>query len=345
MPTDDFDVHNLKAGETWKGFLEVTCLPDGNAIRLPLLAMRGNWKGPDASQPVVAVLAGVHGDEFEGILAIREVFSRLDPDAMRGTFVGVPMTNPPAVAASTRKSPIDGLDLARTFPGDPEGTMSQRIAHCVTERIIAPASLLIDLHTAGAKYTMPLYCGYYGGDDAPQTQMSREAALAFAAAGADVLVEHTARPWLTGDKSRCGATVEVATKRGIPCLYSESTGGGWLRSDVVTFYVEGVLNVMRALSVLPEPAIRVKPKRHLAGPRYEVQAVESGLLVSDVSLLDYVQAGDRLGTVLDPVAQTVTEIRTGRAGWVTMMRANPIVYCGEMAYALVAEESSEKGSR
>ena len=93
-----------------------------------MLAAAGHGDGP-----TLAVLAGVHGDEYEGIRAIPRIFRALDQADLRGRLIAVPVCNVPAYRTATRSSPIDGLNLARVFPGDPRGTVTQRIAHVVTE--------------------------------------------------------------------------------------------------------------------------------------------------------------------------------------------------------------------
>src|SRR5690349_3765084 len=108
---------------------------DRNAI--PRGAKRSlTLRGPVEWQIVVArgkqdgkamlAFGGVHGDEYEGPLAVHQVFSRLDPREMHGSFVGVPICNPLAFAAKQRTSPQDGANLARCFPGKPRGTITQR---------------------------------------------------------------------------------------------------------------------------------------------------------------------------------------------------------------------------
>ena len=72
----------------------------------------------------IDAFGGVHGDEYEGVLAIPEVMRRLDPAAMRGAVIAVPVCNVPAFATATRSSPIDGLNMARVFPGDPGGALT-----------------------------------------------------------------------------------------------------------------------------------------------------------------------------------------------------------------------------
>src|SRR5262245_10996737 len=170
---EQFNLSRLRPGSRGSFGLPVMRLPDGNDLWLPVVAAAGSQDGP-----TLAVLAGVHGDEYEGIRAIPEVFRSVELAELRGRLVMVPVCNVPAFRTATRISPIDGLNLARVFPGDPHGTVTQRIAHVLTEHVIGPASLLVDLHSAGIAYTMPTLVGYpYA--DTPHARASRAAALAF----------------------------------------------------------------------------------------------------------------------------------------------------------------------
>lgn len=97
-------------------------LPVTADLSLPLLQAVGARPGP-----VFAVTAGVHGDEYEGVRAIFEVFESIDAADLAGTVLAVPVVNPPAHWAVTRTSPVDGANLARVFPGDTQGTLSDRL--------------------------------------------------------------------------------------------------------------------------------------------------------------------------------------------------------------------------
>jgi len=119
-----FDLALLRPGSRDSFALPVMRLPDGNDLWLPVLAAAGQADGP-----TLAVLAGVHGDEYEGIRAIPQIFRALDLVQLRGRLIMVPVCNIPAYRTATRSSPIDGLNLARVFPGDVRGTVTQRIAH------------------------------------------------------------------------------------------------------------------------------------------------------------------------------------------------------------------------
>ncbi len=88
------------------------------SVLLPGLIARGAQPGR-----LLVAIAGVHGDEYEGMDAIRRCFAELDPKEMTGAFVGIPVANPFAYEARVRATPssYDGLNLARVFPGDPAG--------------------------------------------------------------------------------------------------------------------------------------------------------------------------------------------------------------------------------
>lgn len=334
MAVSDFLMDAVRKGGKMTGFLKITKLPNGSTLRLPVLAAKGRNDGR-----VLTVLAGVHGNEFAGIQAIRDVFSKLDPESMQGAFIGAPILNPPAVQAVRRNSPIDGLNLARSFPGDAKGTVSQRIACLVAERIIASSDFVIDLHTAGVSNTMPFFCGYshdlYPHDSVIRAE-SREGALAFGAVGADVIVGHS---WKSGvTKVNRGTSLEEASNRGIPSIYTESSGAGCLNPDAVSFYARGVLNVMKHLSILPDKPDIAKPKLFLVGPGYQVLAPQSGFLLPKVDLLDKVRAGDVLGVLVGLFGETVAQLVSEYDGWITAKRCTPIVFSGVECFRMVLDE-------
>src|SRR4029077_18804374 len=92
-------------------------------IRIPVLLARGAATGK-----TLVATASVHGDEYEGVQAIFECFDELDPAQMSGDLLAVPVANPPAFFAGSRLSPLDQANLARCFPGAPDGGPTDAIA-------------------------------------------------------------------------------------------------------------------------------------------------------------------------------------------------------------------------
>jgi predicted deacylase len=322
-----FDLDRLRPGTHGTFGLPVMRLPDGNDLWLPVLATAGATDGP-----TLTVLAGVHGDEYEGIRAIPQVFRAIDTTELRGRLIMVPVCNVPAFRTATRSSPIDGLNLARVFPGDPQGTVTQRIAHVLTEQVIAPSQLLIDLHSAGVAYSMPTLVGYPFADT-PLAQAARAAAMAF---GCDVLWGHPPDPTATG------RSISAAEERGVPWIYTEAAGGGRALPEDVACYANGVLNVMRHMGMLPgEPDVQ-QPRYHLLGSGNTdtpIRVESSGYFVADVALLDAVTTGQAVGRVLDLAGETIEEINAHTDGRVAMLRGLPIIHAGEGAVLLTGELS------
>src|ERR1700735_1842891 len=113
-------------------------------IVLPLIWIR-NGPGPQA-----LLTAGVHGDEFEGQIALRNLARTLAPEEIRGGLLILPMANAPAVAVSSRVSPIDDLNLNRVFPGDPLGTPTQAIAAAIEDLLLPIFDYAFDIHSGGS---------------------------------------------------------------------------------------------------------------------------------------------------------------------------------------------------
>ncbi|MCD6034171.1 MAG: hypothetical protein K0S78_6357 [Thermomicrobiales bacterium] len=154
--------------------ITVATLPRGGKERLKLLVLsdlgeplvlRALVAVGQAPGPTLLAVAGVHGDEYEGMAAVREVFAALDPGTMSGSLLAIPVANPLAYAARTRSTPseVDGLNLARVFPGDAGGTVTQRLAHhllCLVERNVGAGDLFVDLHSGSADVAFAAMAGF-----------------------------------------------------------------------------------------------------------------------------------------------------------------------------------------
>ena len=323
MRLDEFRPEGVPSGAKETLYLDVAPLPKGDTLRLAVLVARGQAEGP-----TLLVLGGVHGDEYEGPHAVRTVFRALTTDQLRGTFIGVPVTNVPAFEAGTRSSPLDGLNLARVFPGSRTGTTTERIAHQVGNHLIGRCDLLIDLHSSGTHAAMPTLVGYYA-HDSEVGRRSRAAALRLWA------------PVVWGHPSVApGRTVSEATARGIPWLYTECPGGGWLHQDTAALYARGVTNVMRQLGMLPGEPEYEPPHYHLYGSG----RIEDALAVKKqwVSAAGGPatrpgQRGDLLGQVLGLAGEVREELRATTDGVLIFMRTTPSVSPGDLAFMVTGE--------
>ena len=312
----DLDISQLPRHSREAGWLEVAPRADGGMWRLPFLYVTGASAGP-----TLVVTAAVHGDEYEGVAAIPRVFQQVQPADLRGTLLMVPVCNMPAYEAGTRSSPIDGLNLARVFPGDAHGTLTQRIAHWITEKLLRSADFFIDLHSGGVAANIPTLVGYIHSDD----ELGRRSLAAAKAFGAPVL-------WGHPPPVPPGRSISAATTLGVPSLYTEAPGGGYARPDDVDCFATGVLNVMKHLGMLAgEPQSRPMT-HHLLGSGdldQVIGAPVAGYFRAEVALLEEVSAGQRLGTIQDFAGRVTAEVHADRDGVVIMLRRIPRVHVGD----------------
>src|SRR5579864_3261922 len=150
MPPDRVKLDELEVTRR-PGCYRMTAAVDANPmVDLPVIAIAGERPGP-----VFMAAAGVHGDEYEGPRALWDVCDSLPPSSLSGVFVALPICNPWAFAAGSRTTPaeLDGVNLARTFPGDPAGSPTQRLAAALLSFVmrLRPA-LFLDLHSGGVRY-------------------------------------------------------------------------------------------------------------------------------------------------------------------------------------------------
>jgi predicted deacylase len=324
MNIQQFDLSSLEHGVKQIVPLDVALLPDGNPLRLHAMFANGRAAGP-----LVVVLAGIHGDEYEGILSIPEIYARLEPAALRGTVVCVPVCNVPAFVTATRSSPIDGANMARVFPGDPGGTITQRIAYWLGERLMRHADLIVDLHSAGVAYNLPMLIGYYRPSN-ETGQRTRQLAEDF---GADVV-------WAHPDFAP-GRTMSFAAERNIPGLYTEAPGGGRVRPKDFITMVEGVLNCLQTMGMLTgRPPVK-RATHHLFGSGdldHIINASTAGIFVAHTQLLSDVRKGDVLGEVRDVTGQSLETLHAPVDGVIITMRGLLRVNAGDGLFALAVRE-------
>ena len=254
-----------------------------------------------APGPSLLVTAGVHGDEYEPMAAVRRLAARLDPALLHGRAVLVPVVNEPAFRRASRTAE-DGLDLARTCPGRSGGSVTEMIASEISD-LIRESDFLIDLHTGGTRYTLGAIAGYMLHPNINLLDTQRRMAKSF---GFPLV-------WGT-DPSLQGRTLSVARDAFVPAIYTESGGGGSFNPQRVEPLVQGCLNVMGVLGMLDPPRSTQEPCWLIEDPRPGSgylqgchRAPRSGFFDrnGNLKLFDHVRAGEPLGTVHDPLGEAI----------------------------------------
>lgn len=197
--------------------------------------------------PTALLVAGNHGDEWEGQIVLSQLLQDLQPSQVRGRIIILPCANLPASLAGTRTSPLDDGNLNRSFPGHADGTVTQQLAYYIATELIPQADLVLDLHSGGSSL-MYLPCTLATEHEDPVRLEAHVAALrAFGAP----LAYLQGRADGQGGVRTLGATSEA---RGILSIATELGGGGSVSPAVVAMARGGVRRLLAHVGLIDPPA-------------------------------------------------------------------------------------------
>ncbi|ELZ75643.1 succinylglutamate desuccinylase [Haloferax volcanii DSM 14919] len=302
----------------------LTRLPSG----VPVQTTVHTYEPADGTDgPTLYVQAAQHGREINGTEVLRRLHGHLERTELSGRVVAVPVADPLTFDRVSYVTPevLDSVNsnMNRVWPGDPDGSLHQRMAATLWE-YISDADAIVDLHTGSPD--MLTHTVYLRGDEE-----SRDLARAF---GVDILLAEAAGDeaddeWT--ERSFDGKLRVAATSAGIPSITPELAHNKQLVEPAIVAGVEGVLNVCRDMGILSgavEPWDGRTYRNHLG----RVQAAASGLFVAreDVELAREVRPGDHLGWVYDPTTyEVLQEVEAERAGLVYSIAREATVTAGE----------------
>ncbi|MHA1564202.1 MAG: succinylglutamate desuccinylase/aspartoacylase family protein, partial [Alphaproteobacteria bacterium] len=203
-------------------------------VEIPIVTVK-NGDGP-----TVLLTGGIHGDEYEGPIAISRLAQSLRPEEVQGQVIMIPAFNIPAVLNGTRLSPVDDRDINRCFPGDPRGTFSEMLAHFLDSVILPMADISVDLHTAGHSSDAALSTNMHYVSDLEMRQRTMAAAEMFGAPYNVVF-------WGVDEGATLTSCVE---RRGILSLGTEIGGWGRVNIEGVRIARRGIDNILKHFGVI-----------------------------------------------------------------------------------------------
>ena len=287
--------------------------------------IRGHHDGPH-----FLISGGVHGDEFESMVTIRRLIKQVQPEELSGTLTLIPCVNEAAFWDGERAANDDKLDLARTCPGDPNGSVTERTANAIS-KLIESADYYIDLHSGGKIMRVAPMVGYGLVPDADVLDTQRAMARAMQI------------PIIWGTQSKLhGRTLSVARDAKVPALYTEWLGGGECCPKGVETQAAGCLNVMAYAGMLEreippfEPDYVVEDDRPNAGyMQLNYQSPVDGFFESHVEMRQRVKVGDTIGTVSDFLGENVVDVPSIHDGIVLTIRVYNRVFQGDSLAVII----------
>lgn len=286
------------------GFLRLPYSRDDSAwgsVMIPITVI-ANGEGPTA-----LLTGGNHGDEYEGPIALFDLARALKPEEVTGRVIIVPAMNYPAFAVGTRTSPIDKGNMNRSFPGRPDGTVTQKIADYFQRVLLPMADVVLDFHSGGKTLDFLPFCAAHVLPDKAQEAKAFELVRAFGA------------PWSMKmlEIDTVGMYDTAAEEMGKVFVTTELGGGGTATAKSAGIAKRGVVNVLRGASIL-SGAVEAAPTTWLDMPDGNCFsfAEEEGLIEFIFDLGDEIAAGAVVARI-HPVGRTGTapsEIRAKMDG-------------------------------
>lgn len=248
---------------------------------VPVISLKGG------DGPVLLLVGGTHGDEFEGPSAILRLIHGLDPAELHGQIIAIPALNAPAVTASSRVSPLDGANLNRAFPGNANGGPTAMLADFLETAILPRCNAAIDLHSGGkASFFAPCALPTHTADRA-LGRANMDLARCF---GLPLI-------WRLGSNNDNRSLNSAAERAGVPMIATELGGGGGVDPDITDRAETGIRNILHDLGILAGRPTAPPPQRvvEIASPHDSLYATTTGIFDRAVHAGQDVKAGDFAG--------------------------------------------------
>lgn len=274
----------------------------------PVLVVNGVHTGP-----TLCLTGAVHGDELNGIEIIRRTMYDLDPNKLSGRVIGVPIVNLSGFQQGSRYLP-DRRDLNRHFPGSPDGSLADRIAHSLFTDVISHCDMLVDIHTGSLKRT-----------NLPQLRadMNNPEVSVFTQGFDRIAVVHSS--------GSPGMLRSAAVEAGIRAVTLEAGESLRIQEHQIKAGVNSLHSLMEKHNMISRMFVWGDPE-----PIYYdsvwIRAEHGGILFSEVELGDKVSKGEILGYVSDPITNEQHPIRSNASGRIIGMAVDQVVMAGFAAY-------------
>ena len=251
-------------------------------LELPCFEATGEAEGRH-----LCLLAGIHGCEYSSIAAVVRFMNALDTTQLRGRITAVPIVNMPSFQTRTPfVTPQDEKNLNRCFPGNPDGTFSDALAHHVFTELIEPSDYLLDLHGGDMVEALEPFTLYN------ESEVGAEARALAIAYNLPYVVRSA-----PAEAPISGTTTSAAAAAGIPAAIAEAGGRGLLEEAAVQMHLEGLENALRHLKMLPGEVKSPRVDMRGVGRFVWLRSKEEGWWEPNLSAGDEVRAGSSLGTV------------------------------------------------
>lgn len=297
---------------------------------IPITVFHGRKDGP-----VLGITAGVHGYEYPPIIAAQHLAQELDPAEMSGTVILVQIANVPSfLGRSPFTNPMDGKNLNRSFPGEAAGSITERIAHTITEQVITQSDYFIDMHGGDAPEDLRPYSAYYTSTAFPEAS-EKGKAMAKSMGFDHVVIFNIPEARVKERSLYCS---QEAFHRQIPAVDIECGRLGIAGEYEIARIRDAIFSVLRHLEILEGNPIEV-PGQLMVPVRKTFKSPQTGVFYPLKKGGDYVAKGMKVGYINDFFGNHLEDIFATTDGIIMYMIGTPPVQKGETLISIgVLEE-------
>jgi uncharacterized protein len=276
-------------------------LKDGSAWTLPAGIITGKRGGP-----IVSVVAGQHGDEWNGGYIAHRLFEDIEPEDLRGTLILLPVANPFAFLHQSRLGLIDQIDMNRVH-GVADGQPTMKAASLLFEHVFRPSSYVLDIHSGRQGTYLP---------NVGIIEQGRLARGLFFNTGTVVMVS-----------GAYGTLAAYCERQGIPSFALQLGTSSSVDYAGCETMSAGIINFLRGVGLIDEPPV-VGRDQQLFMEKKMMAAPESGFIKLAVEPGRTVGAGQSLG-VVEPLFGAAAELTSPDSGKIIYLRREQLVGRGE----------------
>ncbi len=291
-------------------------LEDGSSWEMPAAIIAGKKRGP-----IVTVVAGQHGDEYNGIFVAHRLFEEIELFDLVGTLVILPIANPFAFLQKSRISMIDEIDMNRSYNSGGERCPTANAGALMVEWIFRKSNYVVDMHTGRSGTYLP---------NVGIVEQGRFGLGAHFNTGV-VVVAHKDR----------GTLVAACERNSVPAFSIQIGHDLEINYEACESVVLGIINFLRGVDLIPEPPQTSKNQK-LYTDKKLVLAPKAGFITLDVALDQIIEEGQRVGEIEPLFGEPIEILTPAPGGHVIFTRHEPIISRGDGIIHLAGSEGTER---
>ncbi|MDO6490453.1 MULTISPECIES: succinylglutamate desuccinylase/aspartoacylase domain-containing protein [unclassified Cellulophaga] len=313
----DSILNNKKSGS--RTDLKIHFTDNESKTYVPITIIKGIKPGP-----TLTIVAGVHGYEYPPIVALQEFLNEINVQGLKGNIIVIPIANIGSFyGRSPFVNPLDNVNLNNAFPGDVNGSITQKIAYFITKKIIPVSDVFLDIHGGDANEDLLPFVCYY--DNRNNQEKTAKAAQLSKSSGFSNIVSYN---YSLKDSEPAKYMFKQAVQDGKVALSFEAGKLGTVHNEAVDLNKNGIYSILKELKMYNAKVVAPGTKNYFNKQSY-IKSTEKGIFYSNLKAGDYIKTGDAVGVIKDEFGKTLVSINAPSTGIVLYKIGTPPVNIGE----------------